>query len=115
VGSVYLVDVQFEQCGTVIYTFPFRATETGTTVFTFDNIFFEGNQYLFVYTDGTVLTTFDVTDRGSLLFATIGDIQDYGVPIDGLYTIDFGTRNPAFTDSSSPFSTDTQPGYARRP
>ena len=48
VGSIYLVDTQFSQCDTMIRTFPFRASEQGTTVFTFDNIRFSGNNHFSV-------------------------------------------------------------------
>ena len=112
VGSIYLVDVDFVSCETMINTFPFRATEQGTTVFTFDNIHFVGNRYFFGFTDGSATTT-DVLHDGTINFATIGDIQD-GTALDGFYTINVGTRIPDLTYTGGDSFDYAQKAYRRR-
>ncbi|KAM0511976.1 hypothetical protein ACHAPE_009332 [Trichoderma viride] len=42
-GSMYLLDSQFIDCGAVINTFSLGSSEAGTTVFTFDNLYFSSN------------------------------------------------------------------------
>ncbi|KAL2017482.1 hypothetical protein VTK56DRAFT_2078 [Thermocarpiscus australiensis] len=108
VGSIYLLDSDFVTCGTMIYTFPFRSSEQGTTVFTFDNIHFVGNSYFLGFTDGTV-TGIDVTSDGNIDFATIGDIE-VGAALDGFYTIDVGNRS---SELALPWTGYT--GYAQQP
>jgi len=113
VGSVYLLDVQFLDCGTLIYTFPFRSSETGTTVFTFDNLYFRGNSQFMTFTDGSGVVL-DVNSEGNMDFATIGDLQADGTPLDGFYAVNFGTRNAALTEADSGYDA-AQNGYVRRP
>ncbi|KIM98550.1 glycoside hydrolase family 55 protein, partial [Oidiodendron maius Zn] len=115
VGSIYLMDVQFNSCGTCIYTFPFTSSEKGTTVFTFDNVNFVTNTHFMSLTNGNYLETIDVTHNTFVQFTTIGDLIGPFGEFDGTFNVSTPKRPSILTQNAAGSSfTFAQNAYYKR-